>query len=177
MPTVVARLPDDLRADLKRPLGPVFTDVDELLDRVDGPLIAVGDVVTAHLERAGRRPDLAVVDERTERSPVADDVQAAISEPDATVANPAATVTGALVEAMREGLGRDGPTTLLVDGEEDLAALPAILLVPEGGSVVYGQPGEGMVLVTVDASAKAHVRGLLDRFEGDAGALLALLDG
>lgn len=175
MPTVVARLPEDLRDELKEPVGPIFTDVDELLALVDGPIIAIGDVVTAHLERAGRRPDLAIVDERTERRPVDDEVRAAISEPDVTVENPAATLTGELVAAMRAGLAADGPYTLLVDGEEDLAALPAVLLVPAGGSVVYGQPGEGMVLVSVDAEAKAGVRELLERFEGDVEALFERL--
>lgn len=177
MPRVVARLPDDLRDDLKRPMGPVFTDVDSLLGDAGEPLVAVGDVVTAHLERAGHRPALAVVDERTERSPVDERVRAAISAPDTTVENPAATLTVDLLDAMRAGLAGESPTTVLVDGEEDLAALPAVLLVPEGGSVVYGQPGEGMVLVAVDADAKAHVRGLLERFDGDVDRLFELLDG
>jgi uncharacterized protein (UPF0218 family) len=43
--------------------------------------------------------------------------------------------------------------------------------------VVYGQPGEGMVLVTVDTDAKAHVRALLERFDGDLDRLFELLDG
>jgi uncharacterized protein (UPF0218 family) len=177
VPTVVARLPDDLRDDLKRPLGPVFTAVDALLADAGEPLVAVGDVVTAHLERAGRRPDLGLVDERTERIPVAEDVQAAISEPDVTVENPAATVTAELVETIRDGLASTTPVTVLVDGEEDLAALPAVLLAPEGASVVYGQPGEGMVLVAVEAETKAHVRALLERFDGDTDRLFALIDG
>jgi uncharacterized protein (UPF0218 family) len=79
--------------------------------------MAVGDVVTAHLERAGRRPDLAVVDERTEREAVDEDVKAAISEADIAVENPAATLTAELVEAMGDALATDAPTTVLVDGE------------------------------------------------------------
>ncbi len=177
MPPAVARLPEGLRDDLKPPLGPVFVDAEPLLAAAGEPMVAVGDVVTAHLVEAGRPPDLAVVDERTEREPVDDAVAASVPEPDASVENPAAAVTSELVAAMREGLAAERPYTLLVDGEEDLAALPAILLVPVGGSVVYGQPGEGMVLVDVDAEAKAGVRGLLERFEGDAEALLAEFDG
>ena len=176
MPPAVARLPEGLRDDLKRPMGPVFTDAERLLAAAGEPLVAVGDVVTAHLVGAGRPPDLAVVDERTEREPVDAEVAAASPDPDGTVENPAATLTSALVEAMAAGLASGAPYTLLVDGEEDLAALPAVLLVPEGGAVVYGQPGAGMVLVGVDAEAKAGVRGLLERFEGESGAILALID-
>jgi uncharacterized protein (UPF0218 family) len=172
---VVVRLPDDLRDDLKPPLGPVFTDVDALLEAAGTPLVTVGDVVTAHLERAGRRPHLAVIDDRTERSPVDDAVQSAISAPDRSVENPAATVTGSLVQAMRSGLASDDPTTIFVEGEEDLAALPAVLLAPDGASVVYGQPGEGMVLVSVDPDIRNQVRSLLERFDGDVDDLFELL--
>ena len=177
MPAVVARLPDDLRGDLKAPLGPLFTDAADLLDAVDGPLVAVGDVVTAHLVRAGRPPDLAVVDERTERAPVDDDVRAALPTPDATVENPAATLTEGLLAALRDGLAADGPRTLLVEGEEDLATLPLVLLVPDGASIVYGQPGEGMVHAVVDDALRARVRALLERFDGDVDRLLADLEG
>jgi len=173
---VVVHLPEDLRDDLKTPLGTIYTDVEALLEAAGVPVIAVGDVVTAHLENAGHRPDLAVIDERTERSPVNDDVRTAITPPDRTVENPAATITGGMVTAMRSALERDSPTTLLVDGEEDLAALPAVILVPTDGSVVYGQPGEGMVLVSVDLAAKRRARSLLNQFEGEVQALLELLE-
>ncbi len=39
-------LPDELRHELKEPMGPIETDADVLLEAVSGPLIAVGDVVT-----------------------------------------------------------------------------------------------------------------------------------
>lgn len=176
MPTVVARLPDDLRDDLKAPLGPVFTDVDELLALVDGPLIAIGDVVTATLVRAGKSPDLAVVDELTERAPVDDAVGDLVPEPDLEVENPPATVTEELVEAMRDGLTADGSTTVLVVGEEDLAVLPALLLAPTGASVVYGQPGEGMVIVGVYDGVRDRARAWLERMATDDERLWALFD-
>lgn len=177
MSSVVARLPAALRDDLKAPLGPVYTDAEELLAEVDGPLIAVGDVVTAHLVRADRPPDLAVVDERTERTPVDETLLAVLPDPDATVENPAATITGELVTTLREALAAGRPTTVLVDGEEDLATLPLVLLAPNGASVVYGQPGEGMVHVVIDDAIRQRTRRLLERFEGEVDALLALVEG
>ena len=61
---ILVRLPRDARAAFKRALGPIYTDPDDLLARVNGPLITVGDVVSYHVERAGRVPDVAVVDGR-----------------------------------------------------------------------------------------------------------------
>ena len=43
------------------------------------------------------------------------------------------------------------------------SALAAIELAPENTAVLYGMPGEGVVVVWADARAKARVRDLLAR--------------
>ena len=156
-------------------MGAVYTDVDELLADAGSPLIAVGDVVTAHLERAGRQPDVAVVDERTEREAVSEEVAAALREPDVVVANPAAALSRELLDALGDAIRSETPTTILVDGEEDLATVPVLLAAPEGASVVYGQPGEGMVLVTVDDAVRERTRDLWFVLDGDHDAAAAAL--
>ncbi|APX97978.1 GTP-dependent dephospho-CoA kinase family protein [Natronorubrum daqingense] len=170
-------LPDELRHELKGPMGPIETDADVLLEDVSGPLIAVGDVVTYHILQAGRHPDVALVDERTKRQTVDEEIREVVT--DAThleAENPPAEISADVVDALLEGLEREEPTTILVDGEEDLVALPAILAAPEGASVVYGQPDEGMVHVTVTDDVREDVRTLLEQFEGDATWLWAALD-
>ena len=170
-------LPDDLRAELKEPIGPVETDAERLLSDVDGPLIAVGDVVTYHLLEAGRAPDVALVDERTEREAVDEDVRETVAaETHLEAVNPPAEISVDVIEALLEGLARAEPTTIMVEGEEDLVALPAIVAAPEGASVVYGQPGEGMVHVLVTDDHRAEMRALLERFEGDTERLWRLLE-
>jgi len=174
-PDVLLTLPEDGRAAFKEPMGPIFTDAGALLSAAGRPVVAVGDVVTAHLRAAGHPPAVALVDGRTERAPVDDEVAAELGAPDVAVANPAATLTRELLVALADALLREEPTTIDVDGEEDLAAVPAVLAAPEGGAVVYGQPGEGMVLASVDEDARAAARRLFDRFDGDhEGALAAL---
>jgi len=166
---VVLELPDDLRAELKEPLGPVYTDAETLLAEAGRPLVAVGDIVTYHLLEAGTHPDVALIDGRTERERVERGVLDAIEGFDARreVENPPATLTAELLSALREAIDSDVTTLVEVGGEEDLAALPAVLAAPGGAGVVYGQPDEGMVLATVDDESRATVRRLLDGFEGD----------
>jgi uncharacterized protein (UPF0218 family) len=173
----VLELPDDLRGAFKDPLGRVFTDPDALLgaDGAGSPLVAVGDVVTYHLIRVGRRPDVAVIDGRTERERVDEAVAAGLPDPGVEVTNPPGTLSRDLLDALAAALDSEGPTVVGVDGEEDLATLPAVVATPLGGSVVYGQPGEGMVLVPVTEATRATARDLLDRMTGDTDAALALL--
>jgi GTP-dependent dephospho-CoA kinase len=177
---VVLSLPDSLRGAFKDPLGPIETDAERLVGDVVGPLIAVGDVVTYHFERIGHTPDVAVVDGLTERDAVDSEVARTLEASDARpreAMNPAATLSESMLRTLREALEAAEPTVIDVDGEEDLVALPAIAIAPEGASVVYGQPGEGMVHVRVEEEVRERARDLLERMEGDHGRAWALLEG
>jgi hypothetical protein len=165
---VVLRLPEALRSEFKEPFGPVYADARALLADAGRPVVAVGDVVTYHLREAGHEPALAVVDGYTERERADEAVrEAALDGRAPEVHNPAATLTAELLSAIRAGIEAPDPTTVVVDGEEDLATLPAVLVAPEGASVVYGQPGEGMVLVGVDAGTRERFDAVFDRLDGD----------
>jgi len=181
---VVVELQQALRPELKEPMGPIYTDAGALLADAETPVVAVGDIVTYHLLEGGHTPAVALVDGRTKRTAVEDHIQEAIDgdrfDHEVHVTNPPATLSAPLLDALRAAIDRaaDGETTVIVvEGEEDLAALPAIATVPEGASVVYGQPDEGMVLVDAGGEARAAIGDLLDRMDGDAERLWALLDG
>ncbi|MXR52887.1 DUF359 domain-containing protein [Halovenus sp. WSH3] len=180
MADIVLELQPELRSELKTPLGPVYTDTHSLLADAGAPVIAIGDVVTHHLIDAGEPPAVAMVDERTERSAVSSEIAETISGFDGfetvrEITNPAGTLSAELLTALREAIEGTGTTLLDVDGEEDLATLPAVLLAPDGASVVYGQPGEGMVLATVDAETRERCRRILSQMDGDTERLLTLL--
>ena len=179
-------LPESLRDAFKEPLGPVTTDAAALLDAVDetrerygsaagdpAPLIAVGDVVTYHLREAGRVPDVAFVDGKTEREAVRTEIETALAateERRIAVESPAAGLSAALLDALAEALAAGEPVTVEVTGEEDLAALPAMLAAPVGSTVVYGQPGEGMVRVAITPEARREARELFEELSGDTAA-------
>lgn len=176
---VVLELPDHLRGELKDPFGPIYTDATELLAVAGRPVIAVGDVVTYHLLQAGTTPDVSLIDGKTEREAVDDHISAGIEGFDTrlTVANPAATLTDDLLSALRRALDSADTTVIVVEtGEEDLAAVPAIVAADEGAAVVYGQPGAGMVLASVDEALKSELRGLMERMDGDVSLARRLLD-
>lgn len=172
-------LPPELRHELKEPFGRLYADADALLADAGRPVVAVGDVVTYHLREAGHDPHVAVIDGVTEREAVDEETErvATAGERRRDARNPPAELSRDLLVALRETVAGEGDTVLYVDGEEDLAMLPAVLVTPLGGSVVYGQPGEGMVLVPVTEERREAVRGLLSRFDGDVDAALSLLEG
>ena len=170
-------LPAALRGELKDPLGPIETDAEVLLRNVSGPLFAVGDVVTYHFLEAGREPDVALVDGRTKREAVDAELRRTVTAGEVReVVNPPATITAELARTLRTAIDAPDPVTILVDGEEDLAVLPTVVAAPDGASVVYGQPDEGMVHVVVDPDVRESVRELLARFDGEPETLFSILE-
>ncbi len=73
-------------------------------------------------------------------------------------------ITSDLIAGLDEAVS-DPPALVFVDGEEDLAVIPLVLASPDGSIILYGQPGEGVVLREVDESARREARVLLTYFE------------
>ena len=177
MSTILAKLPDAMREELKEPLGEIYTDSDALVADAGEPIVAVGDIVTYHLLEADRRPTVAIVDGKTKRERVDRKVLNAVDAFDEriNVVNPQSTITDDLLEALASALDSSGSTVIVVDGEEDLASIPAVLATAEGGSIVYGQPDEGMVLVSVTEATRDRCRELLEGMESDYDRIASIL--
>ena len=166
-------LPDELRSVLKEPLGKLCRgdglDCVKAMEReIESAqkLVAVGDMTAYYLLKAGVVPDLLIVDNKTKRKPVSDQVLEELdhrSYKTVQVNNPAATLSGDLMDLIRESIQGQDKIKIIVEGEEDLATLPAILYAPLGSAVVYGQPNEGSVLVDVTAEKKLHIEELMKR--------------
>lgn len=155
-------LPDECRNYFREPFGPLFPDIMAAKEVfADGMVIAVGDVVTQNLVGAGIQPDLAIIDGSTMRKPC--DRVPDLPVPEIRISNPAGMITGALIEAI-EGAVNAGPCLIRVIGEEDLAVIPAVRAAPDGAHVLYGQPGEGVVVITVDADMRERVDRLFGLF-------------
>jgi len=167
------KLTETLRKELKNPIGrlvkgemprPYLISRKEL---ENAPcLITVGDVVTENVLRLGIRPSIAIYDHKTKRKEYKPDIE--LGAVVLTTKNPAGTITKALLNAIKKSfeLAKRGRRVYIkVNGEEDLAAIPAVLYAPEGALVVYGQPDEGIVLIKVTPECKRRCAQLLRKME------------
>ena len=157
-------LPESQRGAFKERLGREMPDseLDSISDETT--YLTVGDVVSLAFRRRGVMPRLSVYDGSTERREMTEFARLVEDEPREEVVNPAGEITVSLVEAIRRGI--EGSTRLVrVEGEEDLAVLPCLILAPEGYHVVYGMPGRCMMVVDVDGRSKDRAKELLSRME------------
>ena len=161
----VYRLPEELRAELAKPLGRVFTGVEatgrefEELVQHTPMVITVGDRVTETLGKIGRIPDIQVVDGVERR--VAREVPGVPYARLVKVRNPAGTLTASAIGGMKEAFLGKKPVRVRVEGEEDLMAMLAIAMAPVSAIVFYGQPGVGVVAVKANAVAKSRNRAIM----------------
>ncbi len=161
-------LPEAMRAELAQPLGPVLNG-GTLLSALEDTrfVIAVGDVVAAYLHASGRTPDVAIVDYRTKRAedPALRRRLRDVGNKVAVLTNPAGRISREAWPVLLEAFKAGDRVRVEVRGEEDLLALVAIALAPDGAAVVYGQPDQGAVVVRVDARARSRVASVLRRMQ------------
>ncbi len=168
----IRHLTPPLRKKLKAPLGLLIRgsfnqtvrELEKLIER-ERPLkiISVGDVVSDNMIKHNILPQVLVVDNRVMREtikPILADVDRTLH-----VKNPPGTLTDEAWLVMQEAMEGSQRTRVLVDGEEDLITLVAVLCAPEGSLVVYGQPHEGIVVVKVTDQMKEVVRGIVEAME------------
>ncbi|MBQ3718169.1 MAG: GTP-dependent dephospho-CoA kinase family protein [Methanomicrobium sp.] len=169
-------LPEKDRVRFKAPFGVLFPDIESaLLYAGDRRLYAVGDVVTSNIVRKGIIPSICVIDGSTMRVPFRDAHLStqALSVKRYEVSNPAGYITDELIDALRSAIefsADSQPALVHVNGEEDLAVIPLVRMLPLESAVFYGQPGEGVVVKIIDDAAKEQANELFSYFERRDGA-------
>ena len=157
-----------LRAKLKEPFGTLIrgtfsetmSKLEIIAEREKPPkIISVGDTVSRNLHEHGVSPQLSITDNKRMRKRIQPRIFPAKSV--IHVKNPQGTITEEAITAIQKALESDKQVHIIVEGEEDLLTLIAVLHAPEKSLVVYGQPYEGIVVVKVTPEKKAKVMEVL----------------
>lgn len=165
---ILYNITPELTKELKHPFGEFLTGtffenapkIRAIIEQEHPPkLISVGDIVSSNLQKQDFAPQLLITDNRCMRKPR----KTIISGPKITVFvnNPQGTITQEAANAIRNALAADEQVHIIVDGEEDLLALIAVLYAPEKSLVIYGQPNEGIVVIKVTPERKRKAKEIL----------------
>jgi uncharacterized protein (UPF0218 family) len=159
-------LPENLRENLKKPLGQLLKDSEVTKDIVlknmgqDAFLITVGDATTERMIKLGIVPSLQIVDsleKRQQRNLPEGMVKTSLS-----CNNPPAEITDESITSIKQAFDMDKPVRIIVKGEEDLLVLPAVLFAPENSIVMYGQPNEGLVIVKINEGIRNKAKAIMN---------------
>ena len=161
------QLPNDLRDQLKNPLGNLIKDNDIDKENIikeisaESVLITVGDRTTENMLQLGLKPQIQIIDGLEKRNqrlvPTDDAINTNLS-----CRNPPGEITEESIQVIQKAFSSELPVRITVDGEEDLLVLPVCMYAPEGSVVMYGQPNEGLVIVHITPDIQAKVQKILD---------------
>ncbi len=160
-----------LRVFLKEPFGTLvegtpketMSRLKEIVAKEKPPkLITVGDIVTENTHEFGMQPQLSIIDYISLR----DQAMPRTAPVERTVyaRNPQGTITDEAIEAVKTGLDTSH-THVVVEGEEDLLTLIAVMYAPPNSVVVYGQPHLGIVIIKASEKKKAEAKRLLNEMK------------
>ena len=161
------QLPENLRDQLKNPLGNLIKDNDpnkkNVLKKIyaESIIITVGDRITENMVQLGLRPQIQIIEGLEKRNqrlvPVDDAINTKLS-----CKNPPGEITEESMQVIQKAFSCEPPVRIIVDGEEDLLVIPVCIYAPENSVVMYGQPNEGLVIVHITPEIQAKVQKILD---------------
>lgn len=157
-------LPDAMREKLSMPFGRVLKET-EIENQISNETITVGDETAKSFFKKKIYPRLAIIDLRNNRVKKYRTISDLGLRPKKIIKaiNPSGHITKELFEAVINGL-KSKNSVILVDGEEDLAVIPAVLAAPLGYKIYYGQPSEGVVQIEVTEEKKMEIKKLISKF-------------
>jgi uncharacterized protein (UPF0218 family) len=169
---IVYSLTQELRVRLKKPIGTLirgsFAETMRLFKEMvekEKPaiVISVGDTVSKNLVTNHVLPQLSIVDNKVMRRKIQSIPLAA--EKTIHIRNFPGTITEEAIGAVQDALRSNCRSKIVVEGEEDLLTLIAVLYSPENSFIVYGQPYEGIIVVKATREKKAEVASILKAME------------
>ncbi len=162
-------LPESLRETLRNPFGDKVKNLEDLPIQKDDFVVAVGDITVSLLVASGRIPDISIYDLISQRKTITEEkILKSLPLFDKEFENKPATINSKTVikihDLISESVIEGKKIAIKIIGEEDLLALPLILLAPLNAIVLFGLPGIGFVKVNATEENKRKVKDYLEQF-------------
>ena len=160
-------LKKESRGIFKKPFGKLYPALNEVdRDFLENHfIISIGDATTNNVLNADIIPKIGIIDNKIEREISKHTIE--YNAITLNVDNPPGTITDELWETIKKAknlAAEKSNVLIVVNGEEDLAVIPCVLMAPENTVILYGQPGEGLVVVEAD-KIRDMAKNMLDHFE------------
>jgi len=151
---------------LKKPLGKLLTgsqtEINQKLKKLSlekpRKIICVGDAVSRRFTKLGLPTNVKIIDNKEMRRKIQPFNFKAKTI--FKVKNPKGSIELTAWQAIKDAVKKDD-VLIIVDGEEDLLTLPAIMAAPEDSLIFYGQPKTGVVLIKVNKEKKNEVKKII----------------
>jgi len=163
------RLPESLRKEFKVAYGEIYSSVTNAKKEIEGKtIVCVGDRISFNAISAGLKPKIIIFDKKEQRMPTDMKMRSVLETYEGKTfyaKNPPSHITEELFDVVKKAFASVNSAKIMVDGEEDLAFVPAVLEAEEGDIILYGFFDKGFVLAKVNNNLKKKCKELLSKFE------------
>jgi len=158
-------LPKSLRNELAKPFGKIIQKIPTNL--ISEKTITIGDVTTHKFNLENVNQFLSIIDFNVQRKHEFNTILdlGFKDEKIKKVKNKPGTVSCELFTTVKTLITSKEKNIILVEGEEDLAVIPSVLLSPLDYKIYYGQPNMGLIQIIVNLEIKEKVFDLFQKFE------------
>ena len=151
---------------LKKPFGELIKENEVSKEKIhpfikkSNKIITVGDTTTEKFVKFGFIPDLSIIDNKEKRI-TKDRIAEYQADKKIYLENRPGEVNEEAINLIRKittTTTKFNKIQIIIKGEEDLLALPLFMYSPDGWTIFYGQPNEGLVVVEIDNNARKKAR-------------------
>ena len=150
---------------LKEPFGVLIKDDNINKESLNGEIgrankiITVGDTTTEKLVRLGHIPDISVVDGKEKRIKKNKIFEYPADKVLHFENHPGELDEHIIVEILQLTQSKfENKIKFIIEGEEDLIALPFLMYSPDDWVICYGQPYQGLVIVHVNEDSRSRAK-------------------
>jgi uncharacterized protein (UPF0218 family) len=127
-------------------------------------IITVGDTTTEKFVKFGFIPDISVIDGKEKRK--IKDIQIEY-QVDSKIycKNQPGELNEKIIDMIKDLISKKkfGKIQIIVDGEEDLIALPLLMHSPDKWVIFYGQPNEGLVVAEMNDGMRKKAKSIFNK--------------
>jgi len=160
-------MPEILRKELQKPFGKVFKTVHQVIKFIKfikpKMVISVGDIISMSLEEEKIIPDVKIIDYRSRKQPI-DKPQKSFKSFENNPGTINIETSRKLHLIIEKYLKTKKSQVFIINGEEDLLALPAIIAAPLNSLVIYGHFQLGIICVSIKEEVKKKAKKLISKF-------------
>ena len=126
-------------------------------------IITVGDTTTKKFLNFGFIPNLSIIDNKEQRVSMSDPIEYDVDEK-IFCKNKPGELDIQVIQIIKKLISLEFNTLqIIIDGEEDIVALPLFIYAPDNWTIFYGQPNEGMVFVKMDENIRERALDIFNK--------------
>jgi GTP-dependent dephospho-CoA kinase len=121
-------------------------------------IITVGDTTTEKFVEFGYNPDLSIIDNKEKRMMKTKLLEFPVDEI-IHCKNRPGEINVQVINLIKKIITlKFNKLQIIIEGEEDLTALPLFMYSPNGWTIFYGQPNEGLVVVEMNNNIRERAK-------------------